>query len=94
MTIEKDHTMAYTETGKGSTKDIPLDLEDFEINWSPYWGSFYYFVKGQINFLHDTAADRTDACNDYACDQNQVPNYCDRDVKLFTGGSDFSIFSV
>ena len=46
MTIEKDHTMAYTETGKGSTKDIPLDLEDFEINWSPYWGSFYYFVKG------------------------------------------------
>lgn len=92
MTIEIDHTNSYTLTGRGSNDDFPAYMTEF--NYNPYWGGFYYFSYSNFWLIRDTNADITDACDASQCDQNQVPNYCARDTKLFEGTGNFEITSV
>lgn len=54
-----------------------------EINYNPYWGAFYYYVRGNLYLLQDSHADTEDSCDNYACDQNKVTNYCSRENWLF-----------
>ncbi len=88
MTIERDHVETFTKTDHAGWSDMPMYMT--EINFNPYWGAFYYFSKGYMYLLIDTAADIRDSCEDFKCDQNMVTNYCSRENWLFdqTSGSD------
>lgn len=80
MTIERDHQEAFS-SANSNWSNFPKYMA--EINYNPYWGAFYYYVRGNLYLLQDSHADTEDSCDNYACDQNKVTNYCSRENWLF-----------
>ena len=82
----------YTKT---LTNTISLPIYHSDMGYWPFKGSFFYFVKGTVYFLHDPLADMTDTCNfsDDRCDNSGLVDPCARDTPLFNTGTTWETYS-